>query len=326
MKSDDITLQDIFLARSRIGSIAQHTPLIPSQKLASLTGTSVYLKLELLQPTGSFKLRGAANKIFSLAPEEKARGVVTVSTGNHGRAVAHVATHAEVTAMVCISERVPANKVAALQQTGAEVIISGKSQDEAEQQAYRLIVERGLTMIHPFDDPHIIAGQGTIGLELLLDLPQIDTALVPLSGGGLISGIALALKTANPAIQVIGVSMEQGCVMYHSLQAGKPVQLPEADTLADSLNGGIGLDNHYTYRMVNELVDDVVLVSEEHIAAAMALIANDHYMIVEGAGAVPVAALLSGQIVSPGKHIAIILSGGNVDTRTALRIFEEHGG
>ncbi len=325
MTKPEITQQDIFKAHARIRALVQHTPLIKSLSLSGMIDGEVRLKLETLQPTGAFKVRGAANRILNMTAEEKARGVVTVSTGNHGRAVAYVAKSLGIDATICVSERVPPNKIEALKQSGAKLVVHGQSQDDAEVRARELMVSRQLTLIHPFDDLHVITGQGTIGIELLNDYPEIDTVIVPLSGGGLISGIAIALKYANSKIQVIGVSMKEGCVMYQSLQAGKPIQIPEADTLADSLNGGIGLENRYTYQLVKQYVDDVVLVSETDIERAMALMLHNHHIIVEGAGAVPIAALLSGRIKT-GKQLALIISGGNVDTTTALRIGEQYRG
>jgi len=270
-------------------------------------------------------VRGAANKILNLSDADHERGVIAVSTGNHGRAVGYVARQQGIKATICVSTRVPQNKINAPRDTGADVVIHGDSQDEAFDRASELIQKHGYVMVPPFDDPLIIAGQGTIGLELLLDMPEIDTVLVPLSGGGLISGIALALKSANPNIHVIGVSMERAAVMHASLQAGHPVTLEEEDTLADSLLGGIGLDNQYTFRMVREYVDDVVLVSENSIATAMRFLVHEHHLIVEGAAAVGVAALLDSKITPVGEHIAVVLSGGNVDTQTALKIAQETG-
>ncbi|MCB9079673.1 MAG: hydroxyectoine utilization dehydratase EutB [Anaerolineaceae bacterium] len=321
-----LTLQDIFLAQKTIAPLARHTPLMPSLLLSERTGTAVYLKLELLQETGAFKVRGAANKILNLPAEARQRGVVTVSTGNHGRAVAYVAGQLGLNAAVCISKRVPQNKVQALRQLKAEVVIHGQSQDEAEVRARQIQDERGATLIPPFDDPLIIAGQGTIGLELLADLPAIDTALVPLSGGGLMAGIALALKSANPAIRVIGVSMERAAVMHRSLQAGRPVQLPEEPTLADSLQGGIGLDNQYTLAMVQQYVDDVILLTEAEIAAGMAFAFFEHHLVLEGAGAVGIAALLHHKVAPLGQHVAVVLSGGNVDLRSFLEVVQGERG
>lgn len=316
--------QHIFQAQQTIQGIARQTPLLHSHTLSEQTGTAVYLKLETTQEIGAFKIRGAANKILNLSNDEKAQGVVTASTGNHGRAVAYVAHKIDIPAAVCLSQRVPANKVEALRQLGAEVVIRGQSQDEAEEQARRLAKERGMTLIHPFDDPHVIAGQGTIGLELLQELPALDTVLVPLSGGGLIAGIGLALKSANPDIRVIGVSMERAPVMARSLAVGHPVQMPEEPTLADSLQGGIGLENQYTFSMVQTYVDEVILVSEAEIAAAMAFAFHQHRLIVEGAGAVGIAALQQGKAKDLGQHVALVISGGNVDLSQLLQIVQKH--
>ncbi len=325
MSTTNLTLQDIFQAKQTITSVARETPLILSDSLTERVGANVYLKLETLQETGAFKVRGAANKILNLPEDVKGRGVVTVSTGNHGRAVAYVAQKTGLNAAVCISERVPQNKLDALKRLKAEVVIHGQSQDEAEIRARQIQKERGAVLIPPFDDPYIIAGQGTIGLELLADLPEIDTVLVPLSGGGLIAGIALALKSVSPHIRVIGVSMERAAVMYHSLQAGQPLQIPEEETLADSLQGGIGLDNHYTFRMVQKYVDDVILLSEEEIASGMAFAFFAHHLVLEGAGAVGIAALLHNKVADLGRNVAVVLSGGNVDMASFLEVVQAAG-
>lgn len=315
---DAPAFQDIFRARQTIAPLVRRTPLLPSPGLKERVGVAVYLKAETLQETGSFKVRGAANKILNLDEEAQRQGVVTASTGNHGRAVAYVAGELGIPAVVCLSERVPAAKVEALQRLGAELVIEGEGQDEAVTRAENLRQERGLTLVHPFDDPLVIAGQGTIGLELLEALPQPGTVLVPLSGGGLIGGIALALKSVSPQTRVIGVSMERSAVMYHSLEAGKPVALPEEETLADSLLGGIGLDNRYTFRLVQQYVDDVLLVSEAEIAAGMRFLLEEAHLVAEGAGAVGVAALLSGRLPKLGKHVTAIVSGGNLSLSTLL--------
>lgn len=322
MSSKTLGPRDIFAARERIIPLAHATPLLFSSVLAERTGTAVHLKLETLQETGTFKVRGAANKLLSLSEEQRARGVITASTGNHGRAVSHVAAKLGVRAVVCLSERVPQNKVEALQRSGAELVIEGQGQDDAAERALALSKEQGLTMVHPFDDPLVIAGQGTIGLEMLDELPDLDTVIVPLSGGGLISGISLALKSAVPAMRVIGVSMERAPVMYHSLQAGHPVEMPEEETLADSLLGGIGLDNQYTFDIVQQLVDDVILVSEEEIARAMVFLLREHHLLAEGAGAVGVAALLAGKIAGLGENVGLVISGGNVALEDLLRIVQ----
>lgn len=319
-----VTMRDIYLAKQRIAPIVLRTSLVSSPILEDHVGTSVYLKLEGLQETGSFKIRGAANKMLNLTEEEKTRGVIAVSTGNHGRAVSYVAKTLGIQAVICLSEGVPRNKIDALKHLGAEIVMHGKTYDDATEHAFRLQKKRGLTMIHPFDDPFVIAGQGTIGLELLEDLPEIDTAIVPLSGGGLISGIALALKSANPAIRVIGVTMDRAPVMYHSLKAGKPVEMKEEETIADALVGGLGPVNHYTFRMCQGYVDEAVLVSEEEIAEAMAFCLEQHRLVVEGGGAVGIAALLHRRVGELGRNVIVVLSGSNVDLPVLLKVAEKY--
>ncbi len=326
MFTADVTMIDAYLARRRITSIAKRTPLIHSPLLTERVGGSVYLKLESLQETGSFKIRGAANKMLSLTAEEKAQGVVTGSSGNHGRAVSYVASRLGIKAVICLSARVPRNKVDAISRLGAEIVVHGNSYDESVSHALQVAEERGLTMIDSFDDPFVIAGQGTIGLELLEDFADLDTAVVPLAGGGLTGGIALALKSANPAIRVIGVSMERAPVMYYSLQAGAPIEMKEEETIADALQGGLGEDNQYTFRMVREYVDDVVLVSEEAIAEAMVFALEKHHLVVEGAGAVGIAALLHGKVRGVGRKVAVVVSGSNVEIPLLLKIAQDHSG
>ncbi|WP_210544433.1 hydroxyectoine utilization dehydratase EutB [Rhodoferax sp. PAMC 29310] len=317
--TQDIGLIDLYRARQRLIGHVLRTPLHHSPKLSLLTGGAVHLKLECRQITGSFKLRGATNALLSLDSDRRARGVIAVSTGNHGRALAYAAHQLGVRAVICMSEMVPSNKVEAIRALGAEVHITGVSQDEAEHEVVRLVNEEGLTLLPPFDHPDVIAGQGTVGLELLEDLPSIDTVLVPLSGGGLLAGVALALKSASPKIRVIGVTMERGCAMHASLQAGRPVQVQELETLADSLGGGIGLDNRYTFRMAQSLVDDTVLVTEDEIATAIRHAYREEQVVVEGSGAVGIAALLSGRVVAPGTT-AVLLGGANIDMDLHRRI------
>jgi threonine dehydratase len=305
--------QDISLARKRIAPYARRTPLIESRALSERAGTSVYLKLENLQETGSFKVRGAANKLLALSSEEQARGVVTVSSGNHGRALAFVANRLGLRAIVVVSSRVPEAKKGPIAALGAELVVHGDSYDEAEAHSRTLERELGLTKIYPDDDPFIIAGQGTIGLELLEALPFVDSVVVPIGGGGLISGIATAVKSADRSVRAIGVSMARAPVMIESLKAGRPVEMEELATLADGLAGGIGLGNRYTFRACQALVDQTVVVTEDEIAAAMVFAAEEHRLIVEGAGAVGIAALLAGKVSGAGQQLAVVISGGNVD-------------
>ncbi len=318
----DITLADILAARQRIAPVVTRTPLHQSVLLSERVGVPVYMKLENCQQTGSFKPRGAANKLLSLSDVEKDRGVITVSSGNHGRAVSYVSSKLGIKAMVCLAENVPANKVEGIKRYGAEVLSVGQSYDEATEHSERIQAERGLTFSSPFDDPQVIAGQGTIALEILEDQPGIDTLVVPLSGGGLISGIALAAKSINPAIRVIGVSMDRGPVMHASLKAGQIVVLEEEPSLADALVGGLGSNNHYTFELCRQLVDDSVLVSEEEIAEAMAFMLEGEHHVVEGGGAVGIAALLNGRI-DVGEQVAVVVSGGNVDIPVLVGIIQK---
>jgi len=324
MASERPDLRDVYRARAAIVGSARRTPLVPSPDLSRRAGAEVWLKLETLQDTGAFKIRGAANRLVHLSAAERERGVVTVSSGNHGRAVAHAAERLGLPAVVCMSPLVPETKVAAIRALGAEVNIVGRDQDDAEAEARRLAESRGLVMISPFDDPLVIAGQGTIGLELLEDAPDLDTVVVPLSGGGLLGGIAIALKAASARLRVIGVSMERGPAMVESLRAGKPVPVEEVPTLADALGGSIGLENRYTFAIVRDLMDDAVLVSEDEIAAAMAYSFWTERLVVEGGGAVGIAALLAGKIAALGRRVAVVVSGRSVDMAKLRTIIDDY--
>jgi threonine dehydratase len=231
-----------------------------------------------------------------------------------------------VPAVVCVSAAVPENKLAAIRALGAELVIAGKTYDEAAEQAEQLKEARGLTMVHPFDDPVIIAGQGTIGVEVLEDFPEVDTAVVPLSGGGLIGGIGLALKSASEDIRVIGVSMTRGPAMVDSLKAGKVVEVVEEPTLADALAGGIGTDNQHSFRMAQRVIDASVLVTESEIAGGMVYALDEHHLVLEGAGAVGLAALLYGKVAGLGKNVMVVLSGGNVEVEILASIAEKRKG
>jgi len=307
-------------ARRRIAAIVKATPLVPSPGLSRLAGVPVRLKGESLQETGSFKVRGAANALLSLDPEQAAAGVVAVSSGNHGKAVAYVARLLGVPATVCVSARVPRHKVEGIEGLGATVVVAGPDQDDADAEARRL-AGRGFTLIHPFDDPDVIAGQGTIGLEVLEAFPECAVMVVPLSGGGLISGIAAAAKGLAPGIAVYGVSQDRGPAMHASLEAGRLVDVVEENTLADALAGGLGQENRHTFEMCRDLLSGTVLVSEGEIARAMAYLDDEHGWRVEGGGAVGVAALLVGRIPLDGPT-AVVVSGGNVGDDTFRRALE----
>ncbi|PHR24218.1 MAG: hydroxyectoine utilization dehydratase EutB [Hoeflea sp.] len=314
-----VDLSEIERARAAISGTVRMTPVNISPSLSDLAGVPVHLKLEHTQLTGSFKLRGATNAVLSLNDAEKNRGVVGVSTGNHGRGLAFAAKAAGVKCIICMSRLVPQAKIDGIKAQGAEVRIVGSSQDEAQVEVDRLVSEEGMTMIPPFDHRKVIAGQGTLGLELIEQVPDMATVLVPLSGGGLISGVAAALKAKRPDVRIIGLSMERGAAMHACLQAGKPILVEELATLADSLGGGIGLENQLTFAMTRDLVDDIILVSEAEIAAAIRHVYWQERQIIEGSGSVGVAALRARKIESTGPIVAL-LSGGNIDMKQHHRI------
>lgn len=309
-----VTAADVAAARARIAGLALRTPLLPATELSRRCAMPVSLKLESIQPTGSFKVRGAASKLTSLDPEVARRGVVTASTGNHGRAVAHVAAQLDVPATICLSENVPAGKVAALEALGCELIVGGDSQAAALETAAVIVAERGATLVHPFDDVEVIAGQGTLALEVCEDAPDVSTLLVPLSGGGLAAGIAIAAKTSRPGLRVVGIAMQRAAVMAASLEAGHPVDLPEEPTLADSLQGGIGLRNATTFPILDALLDDVVLLDEQAIWDGMRHAFDAHRLILEGGAAVGIAALLTDRVdVARDRHVVVVASGANAE-------------
>ena len=314
-----VSVADIEDAARRIAGHVRRTPLERSAALSELCGVPLHLKLEHWQETGAFKLRGATNAVLSLTAGERERGVVAASTGNHGRALAHAAKTAGARCVVCLSALVPQNKKDAITALGAELRVVGKSQDDAQVEVDRLVREEGMIPLPPFDHPHIIAGQGTIGLEIVEDLSEVRTVLVPLSGGGLIAGIAAAVKARSPKTRIVGISMARGAAMQASLAAGHPVEVEELPTLADSLGGGIGLANRLTFSMVRDLVDEVVLLSEAEIAAGIRHAYFHEREIVEGGAAVGIAALLAGRIEICGPIVAV-LSGRNIAMDLHARI------
>lgn len=319
MTGHAVTLDLVRQARERIAGRIVETPTVPSASLSARLGVPVHLKLEQRQKTGSFKLRGATNAVLSLPREAVGRGIAAASTGNHGRGLAQAAAREGVRCVVCMSNLVPANKVEGIRALGAEIRIVGRSQDDAQVEVDRLVREEGYATVPPFDHPDVIAGQGTIGLEILEAVPDAGLVLVPLSGGGLAGGVAVAVKALSPRTRVVGVSMERGAAMYQSQKAGKPVPVKELPTLADSLGGGIGLENRYTFAMVRDLVDDILLVSEEQIADAIRHAYWEEQQIVEGSGAVGIAALKTGLVRDPGVTV-ILLSGRNIDMTLHSRI------
>ncbi|WP_375554592.1 hydroxyectoine utilization dehydratase EutB [Roseovarius mucosus] len=302
-------LADVYAAAQVISGVADRTPLVPSPYMSAVTGDDFLLKLENMQPIGAFKLRGALNAV---AGAQDAAGVTCCSTGNHGRGVAYAARARGLRAVICMSDLVPQAKVEGIRALGAEVRIIGRSQDAAQTEVERLVAEDGLTEISPFDDPLVIAGQGTIGLEIMAARPDTQTLLVPLSGGGLAAGVALAAKTIKPSLRVIGISMDRGAAMYESIHAGHPVEVEEVPSLADSLGGGVGMQNRLSYAMCRDLLDDVILVTEEEIYHAMQVLYYEDRIVAEGACVVGLAAVLSGKLAPQGPT-ATIITGRNLD-------------
>jgi len=310
------TLADIMAAAQVISGVADGTPLMPSPFMSRAAGHDFLLKLEIAQPIGAFKLRGALNAVAGLGDVP---GVTCCSTGNHGRGVAWAARARGLRAVICMSELVPRTKVEGIRALGAEVRICGTSQDDALAEAHRLVAEEGLVDISPFDDPAVIAGQGTIGLEICAARPDIRTLLVPLSGGGLAAGVALAAKSIDPGIRVIGISMDRGAAMHASIRAGRPVAVAEVPSLADSLGGGIGLENSLSFPLCRDLLDETVLVSEAEIYRAMQVLYWEDRLVAEGACAVGLAAVLTGRVTLTGPT-ATIITGRNPDMELFTRV------
>jgi len=312
---------DVTAAAERIEGMVRRTPVKEAPVLSALAGGPVWLKCEHHQETGAFKLRGAANAVARLG--DGAVGVTTASTGNHGRALAHAARQMDIPAIICVSRLVPGNKIRAIEDLGAEARVVGASQDEAFKEALRLEKEEGFALIPPFDHPDIIAGQGTLGLEILEQLPEAEAIAIPLSGGGLLAGVALAAKAMKPGIRIIGISMERGAAMAASLEAGRPVEVEELETLADSLGGGVGLQNRLTFSMCRDLMDDLILLTEEEIAAGIRHHAREDGEVVEGAAAVGAGAILSGKLRAGQGPLVLLLSGCNIDPALHERIVKE---
>ena len=309
-----LTLDMIRDAQKALEGIARKTPLDPAPKL----GGNVYIKAENLQLTGAFKLRGAFNKIRSLTKEEAARGVIACSAGNHAQGVAFSSTKLGVKSIICMPAGAPISKVEATKAYGAEVVLVPGVYDDAAREAERLAKENGYTFAHPFDDPYVIAGQGTIGLEILEQLPETTQVVVPIGGGGLISGIAMAVKTLKPSCRVIGVQAEGAASMYTSVKNGQRVELSKVSTIADGI--AVKKPGELTFELCSKYVDEIVTVSEDEIAAAILFLLESQKTVAEGAGATPVAAVMHGHVnTAEGKTVCVV-SGGNVDVTTLSRV------
>lgn len=309
-----VTLQNIQSAQKTIAPYAKSTPLIRSKFLSELCNADVYLKLENLQVTHSFKIRGVINKLLNLTSEEKARGVVTASAGNHGQAVAFGAKELGFKAKIVVPINTPKIKVDGIKQYGAELVLYGATYPEAERKAKELAQIEGRLYISPYNDELIVAGHGTIGLEVLRELPNVEVVVVPVGGGGLISGVSIALKSLKPNVQVLGVQSAAVPIMFESLKSGEIVKAHrhEAKTIAEGLSGGVERGS-ITFTIVQQYVDDVFLVREESIRHAVFLLWENEKQVMEGSGAAAVALLLENKDLFVGKTVVLVLTGGNID-------------
>ncbi|KXO15770.1 threonine ammonia-lyase [Peptoniphilus sp. GNH] len=304
-------------AYERIGKKVKKTPLIPLKTI----GQDAYIKMESLQITGSFKIRGALNKILSLSKEELEKGVIACSAGNHAQGVAMSAREQGIKSTICIPSIAPISKIEATKALGAEVVLVPTTFDDAKKRAYELAKENGYTFIHPFDDEEVIAGQGTIAIEILEQLSDVDIIVVPIGGGGLISGVALAAKTLKPEIQIIGVEAATAASMNESIRLGKIIELTSASSMADGI--AVKRPGELTYAITKQYVDKIVLVSESEISGAVLALMEQEKIVAEGAGATSVAALMYNKFDCKDKKVVCLLSGGNIDMTRISKVIEK---
>ena len=309
---------ELKLAAERLKGTARHTAIIPSKVLSDMTGHEILLKPENLQVTGSFKIRGAYNKIASLSDEQLARGIVTASAGNHAQGVAYAARERGAKATICMPQITPPLKVDATKAYGADVVLYGEVFDESAARAQELSDTEGMIYVPPFDDYEVLCGQGTIGLEILDQLPDVDAVIVPVGGGGLISGVAFAIKSLKPEVKVYGVQAEGAPSMYRSLHEHKYQTLSAVSTFADGIQ--VKTPGELTYKLCEEYVDDIVTVTEDETAAAILSLMENQKLVAEGAGAVPVAAALFHKLPIEGKKVVCLISGGNIDVNILNRV------
>lgn len=319
-----VTLQDIQKAQKAIAPYAKHTPLCRSEFLSQLCRANIYLKLDNLQPTHSFKVRGVMNKLLNLTVEEKTKGVVTASAGNHGQAVAFGAKELDFSAKVVVPTNTPKVKIEGIKRFGADLLLFGDNYPEAEAEAKRIAAEQSRLYISPYNDEKIVAGHGTAGLEILQDQPEIDIVVVPVGGGGLISGISIAIKSLKTNSEVIGVQSQAVPIMYESLKAGRiiPPHRHEPTTVAEGLSGGIEKGS-ITFNIVQEYVDNVILVKEATIRKAVYLLCKNEGQVVEGSGVAGVAMLLENSNDFTGHSVALEVTGGNIDQSLLRTIIDE---
>lgn len=314
-----LTLDRVYKASRVLKDVIRETDMILAPNIRK--GTNIYLKTENLQVTGSFKVRGSYFKISQLSEEEREKGVIACSAGNHAQGVALAATRSGIKSIICLPDGAPISKVEATKRYGAEVCMVKGVYDDAYKKAIELRDENGYCFIHPFDDPDVIAGQGTIGLEIMEQLPNVDVVIVPIGGGGLISGVAYTIKQINPNCKVYGVQAQGAPSMENSINDGQIETLPKVQTIADGI--AVKTPGNLTYDLVKEYVDGIVTVSDDEIALAILTLLEQQKLISEGAGAVPVAAVLAGKIPDiDGKNICCLVSGGNVDVTVLSRVIE----
>ena len=315
-----LTLAAIREAMGRIRDSIYLSPCARSENFSQLTGNSVYLKLDNLQRTGAFKERGALNKLLTLTPEERARGVIAASAGNHAQGVAYHAGRHGIRAQICMPLTTPLIKVSATKSYGAEVVLQGANYDEACEEAVRRSHEFGMTFVHPFDDEVVIAGQGTMGLEILQQVPEVETVIAPIGGGGLIAGVACAVKETNSRVRVIGVQPARLPSMKVAIAEAHPVTLSPAATIADGI--AVRRAGDKTLPLIQKYVDEIVTVDEEEIANAILLLLEREKTLAEGAGAAAIAALINHKVPLSGNKIAVVVGGGNIDVSLLSRIME----
>ncbi|OGL40001.1 MAG: threonine ammonia-lyase [Candidatus Schekmanbacteria bacterium RIFCSPHIGHO2_02_FULL_38_11] len=316
-----ISVKDIEQAKKRLKGIINEKNFIKSEILSDYFKTNIYLKLENLQKTGSFKIRGSFNFISQLTKEEKVRGVVTASAGNHAQSVAYACLSFGIKATVVMPKGTPLTKVRACKSFGAEIIFNGSTYDDAYEKAMEICKEKNRVFIHAFDDYDVIAGQGTIGIEILEQAEDIDMVIVPIGGGGLISGISVAIKEKNPSVKIIGVEAEEAASAFFSRKMGKVVHLPMVKTIADGI--AVKSVGTKTFPIIEKYVDEIVTVNEEEISEAILMFMEQGKLTVEGAGAAPLAALLGGKVKFEGKRVVLVISGGNIDVNMVSRIIEK---
>ena len=313
-----MTIDNVYRASNALKGVIRRTDAIYAPKLCS--GAELYLKTENLQVTGSFKIRGAYYKMTRLSDEEKARGVIACSAGNHAQGVALAAQKNGIKSVICLPDGAPISKVEATKSYGAEVCLVEGVYDDAYERALQLRDEKGYTFIHPFNDEDVIAGQGTIGLEILEQISDLDAVIVPVGGGGLISGIAYTVKTLNPKIKVYGVEAKGAASMKNSLDHHAVEELPSISTIADGI--AVKKPGELTYELCSKYVDEIVTVTDDEISAAILALMEQHKLVTEGAGAVPVAAAMFGKVDLKGKKAVCVLSGGNIDVTILSRVIK----